>query len=105
MTSLAKLAHRTASAVARQPAPSRTDQAQASPATATATATAHSTWSRRSTMYAMDGRCWQDYDAEYALPATTVTAAPVPASSADVPVPGAESALILSLDEGNVQCR
>lgn len=55
-------------------------------------------------MYPMDGRCWQDFDPDYAMPiATTVTAAATPA---DVNVtPGSEPALILSLDEGNVECR
>ena len=54
-------------------------------------------------MYSLDGRAWQEYEAEYPLPVTTATAAA--ATPADVTSGPSEPALILSLDEGSVECR
>lgn len=51
-------------------------------------------------MYPIDpSRCWQDYETEYAMPVAAAAA-----TSADMG-PGPEPALILSLDEGSVECR
>ena len=59
-------------------------------------------------VFSMDGRCWQDYESEYTMPTalTPTAAAPTPVDMGPASGgPGAEPALILSLDEGSVECR